>query len=407
VRATRVARGEGAAFVALCVALAAIDCGGGRHAPAAPVPAPVASATTGPSASAPPIAEDAAPPLAVPSLPEPPAEPSASPPPLPATAKLARGAGTPGDTALAAGDAAYDADDFVKAEEKYREAAKLLPKDAAPLVGLARVGIAKTNLATDYNVAPKHPALDKAVQQLRQAIKLDAKFAPAHIELGRALLMLGKAPDALSALRKAVDLAPDDAEAHSALGVADLATGHADEALAELARAADLDPGSAPRQTNLGTALFMRGRVAEALKAYELASRIAPNDPRTLSDLGTALLAENQIDRAISVLRSAVKLDPKRAALHSNLGYALQQKRDLHGAIVAYRVELDEKLVSAWINLATALVLTGDRPGAHKALERAEKLDPSDPRVRANLDELRDLEKKYPLGAEGRRDGGR
>ena len=384
-------------IVATAFAVFATSSCGERHEPKAPLAEPTASANAvAPSPADP--ALPSAPPVAPPPEPEPQAPPPGPPPPLPATAKLARGTGTPSDSALAAGDLAFDADDFAKAEEKYREAAKRAPKDAAPLVGLARVGMAKTNLATDYNIAPKNPALEKAVAQLRQAIKLDAKFAPAHIELGRALLMLGKAPDALAALHKAVELSPDDAEAHSALGVAQLATGHADEALVELARAAELDPGSAPRQTNLGTALLMRGRVTDALRAYELASRIAPGD----------LLADNQIDRAISVLQRAIKLDPKRAALHSNLGYALQQKRDLHGAILAYRaaIEQDDKLVSAWVNLATALVLSGDRPGAHKALERAEKLDPTDPRVRANIDELRDLEKKHPSD-DARRDGGR
>lgn len=121
-----------------------------------------------------------------------------------------------------------------------------------------------------------------------------------------------------------------------------------------------------------------------------------------MSDLGTALLADNQIERAMRTLKRAVTLDPKRGTLHSNLGYALQQMRDYRGAIAEYReaIRLDEKLVSAWINLATALVHTGERAEAHKALERAQKLDPGDPRVRANVEELRDLEKKHP------RDGG-
>jgi len=341
--------------------------------------------------------------------PAPQAAPESTPAPLPVTTKLARGTGTPADAALQAGDAAYDADNFVVAEAKYREAAGLAPKDAAPLVGLSRVAIAKTNLATDYNVAPKNPVLEKAAAQLKQAIKLDAQSAPAHTELGRALLMLGKADEALVSLRKAVELSPRDPEAHSGLGVALLATGRSDDAVQELGKAAELDPGSAPRQTNLGTALLMRGRVADAIRAYEAAARIAPRDARTISDLGTALLADNQVDRAISVLKRAISVDPKRGALHSNLGYALQQKRDLEGAIAEYKeaIRLDEKLVSAWINLGTALAQSGDRVEARKALERAQKIDPSDPRVRANLDELRELEKKGPSDAGVRREAGR
>jgi hypothetical protein len=89
-----------------------------------------------------------------------PDDPSAPPAPLPATTKLARGTGGAADDALRAGDAAYDADDFALAEVKYKEAANLAPKDAAPVVGLARVAVARTNLPTDYNAAPKHPVLE-------------------------------------------------------------------------------------------------------------------------------------------------------------------------------------------------------------------------------------------------------
>jgi len=137
--------------------------------------------------------------------------------------------------------------------------------------------------------------------------------------------------------------------------------------------------------------------------------RIAPKDARTISDLGTALLADNQVDRAISVLKRAIAADPNRSALHSNLGYALQQKRDLDGAVAEYReaIRLDEKLVSAWINLATAVAQRGDRAEARRALEKAQKIDPTDPRVKANLDELRDLEKKGPFDGGVRREAGR
>ena len=96
------------------------------------------------------------------------------------------------------GDTAFDADDFALAESHYKEAAHLSPSDAAPLVGLARVAIAKTNVATDYNASPRNPALEKVATQLRQAVKLDPTFAPAHTELGRVLLILGKADEALA-----------------------------------------------------------------------------------------------------------------------------------------------------------------------------------------------------------------
>jgi Flp pilus assembly protein TadD len=125
------------------------------------------------------------------------------------------------------------------------------------------------------------------------------------------------------------------------------------------------------------------------------------NDARAHSDLGTALLADNQIPRAITELERAVALDPKRATFRSNLGYALQITGKLPEAIAHYReaLKLDDKLASAWINLATALAKEPrTRKEARAALERAKALDPSDPRVKANLEELDALEKSSAPG---------
>jgi Flp pilus assembly protein TadD len=380
------AHGKRAAW---CIFAAALSgCGSAGKAPAVPVfPSADASVAIAPPAEtrAPPADSAAAPPVEAGAV-----------APLPVTVKLARGDGTPADFAIADGDTAFDADDFVRAETRYREAARAAPRDPAPLVGLARVAIAKTGVATDYAAARRHPDLERAAADLGKAIKLDPTYAPARTELGRALLILGKAEQALASLRKAVDLGARDPEAHSALGVALLATGRTEEASEELRQAADLDPGNVARQTNYATALLMCGKVTDAVRVYDAAVRAAPANARINGDLGAALLADNQIDRSIVFLIKAVALDPKSAAFRSNLGYALQQKHDLPGAIVQYReaVKLDQKLASGWINLATALAQIGHYEEAKEALDRAKKIDPTDPRVKANLDELRDLQTK-------------
>src|SRR5215471_8705845 len=231
---------RGTAWSVALVFGAISGCGADSHEPPrSPAPAPVETSQPSPVANpeaAPRAVEPAEAPNGV-SEPEPP-----PPAPLPVTASLARGTGSPADDALAAGDKAYDADDFATAEARYRQAMALAPKDAAAIVGLCRVAIAKTKLPTDFNAAPGHPVLERAVTDLRRALRLDASFAPAHVELGRALLMLGKADAALGALRKAVELAPRDPEAHSGLGVALLATGRSDDAVNELGKASELDP---------------------------------------------------------------------------------------------------------------------------------------------------------------------
>lgn len=318
------------------------------------------------------------------------------PPPRPTTIPLAKTGDAAVDALLANGDAAFEAGDLAKAEASYADAKKAAPKRVAGSVGLARVRVTRASPNLGYASAEKNKDVTAAAKELAAATKSEPGFGPAWLEHGRALLLLGDAPGAEASLGKAVSLLPDEPEAHSALGVALLASGKAEQAVASLTKARDLDPGSAARRGNLGTVLFMRSRVPEAINEYEVQAQLAPDDARAHSDLGTALLAAQDMTRAEAELRRAIQLDPKRATFRSNLGYALQLQGRVKDAVTEYReaLALDPKLVSAWVNLATALSRDpATRGEARRALESAKKLDPSDPRVKANLEELDALEK--------------
>lgn len=56
-------------------------------------------------------------------------------------------------------------------------------------------------------------------------------------------------------------------------------------------------------------------------------------------------------------------------------------------------LRLDPKLGSAWIDLGNALAQTGKYQDAREAYLRASSINPSDPRVKAVLQELEALEK--------------
>ena len=308
---------------------------------------------------------------------------------------LARKDGTPADAQLLVGDEQFDKGAFKESEAAYKKAMQLAPKDPAPIVGVARARLAKEEVPVDFNSAPKNATLTACVVELRRAIKLDKDYAQAHLELGRALLVQGKAEDALASIRRALELDGTEAEAHSALGVGLLATGDLENAVVALVKAAELEPKSAARHSNAGTALVAAGRLADGIKAYEMALRLAPKDPGTLSDLGTALLASNEIDKAVEILTKAKSLSPKNPAILSNLGYAMRIKGDLKAAEAQFRaaLELDDKLVSAWINLGSVQAIGGNYAEARVSLDKAKAIDPTDPRVIATLAELDDLEK--------------
>lgn len=320
----------------------------------------------------------------------------APPKPRPAPGeRLARGTGTQADTELAEGDQALYEDDPEQAKKHYEAARQLAPKDPAPLVGLARTELRRSGIELGYASAPKDQRVERVLAKLDAALRLDAHFAPALVERGRALLILGEAEPALESLRAAAKELPGDAETQSALGVALLATGSAADALQHFQRASELDPNNPERLTNLGTAYMMRGRVPEAVRAYRQAVALDPSDARTQGDLGTAYLAQHDLRQAMTHLQKAVALDA-RATFLSNLGYAYQLAGKSSLAISTYRRALDKdpKLGSAWINLGTVLAQQGKFEEARKALLRAQRLDPSDPRAKANLEELDALERE-------------
>jgi Flp pilus assembly protein TadD len=320
------------------------------------------------------------------------------PAPKPSTIPLARGVTEKADHELTLGDDSFEKSDWAQTKVHYEAARALAPKHPGPIVGLARLKLAMLGLALDFATAKGNKDVESVVKELRRAAQIDDAYGPAHVELGRALLLLGDADGALVSLSKGATLLPDQAEAHSALGIARLASGRPDDAVASLGRAAALDPGSAARHANYGTALMMRGRVADAVVEYRLALRIAPDDARAHSDLGTALLAQGHVVEAIAPLEEALRRDPNRATFHSNYGYALQIKGELARAEAEYRTALriDPQLASAWINLATALSKDPKRRAeARAALEKARAIDPTDPRVKANLEELDALEKGH------------
>lgn len=308
---------------------------------------------------------------------------------------VARGDGSATDKLLVEGDKAFEARDFEGAVTAYTAAAKAAPKDPAPIVGGVRARLSADGAPVDYNAAGQsggagNQALKTALVDLDKAIKLDPNYAPAHLEQGRALLVLGRAEDAKRSLEKALELDPNVAETHSALGVAHLALGNKEGAMRELGKAAAIEPGSAERQGNYGTALLMNGRVDEAVNTFERALKLAPNDPRLLTDLGTALLQSNQVDKAMIHLQKAVDLVPKKATYKNNLGYAKWVKGDNDGAIALFKeaVAIDDQLISAWVNLGNAHVRKKQLDEAAAAYAKAKAIDATDPRVVAALVDL-------------------
>ncbi len=169
------------------------------------------------------------------------------------------------------------------------ELTKDLRRDAETLVarGLEAEGAGCTNEAADL---------------YRQAISLNPRSAPAHINLGILLQTEGDRTGAISSYRQAIES----------------------------------DPASAPAQYNLGSALSEAGESTLAESAYREAIRLRPSFPEAWVGLAHVLEALGRYEDALAALESAIGQREHFAGAQMNASLLLRKMGRL--------VESEEKL---------------------------------------------------------------
>ena len=130
--------------------------------------------------------------------------------------------------------------------------------------------------------------LDAAVAQFREALRADAGYGSARVDLARILAAQGDAAGAARELRVHLEKEPDDAKAHYQLAGILAAEKKYNEALPSLRRAVELDPADAEMQANLGALLAIAGDLNGAVAAFERALKLNPADAVTRANLERA-----------------------------------------------------------------------------------------------------------------------
>lgn len=163
----------------------------------------------------------------------------------------------------------------------------------------------------------------QATAHYEQALALKPDYVDALRNLGKAMLERNRPQLALPHLARAAELKPD-AEAHNDLGNAMTMLERHPEAIEHYAQALAKSPGFAPAHNNLGNALAKVGRDEEAIAHFRRALAIAPDYPEALSNLGNALLTQQRADEAIRCFERALAIRPDIAQAHSGVGGVLQ-----------------------------------------------------------------------------------
>jgi tetratricopeptide (TPR) repeat protein len=195
-----------------------------------------------------------------------------------------------------------------------------------------------------------------------RAIQLDPRFAPAYVNMARALadgLLPGGRDDdgAIELYSKATRYKPMYAMAYNNWGVILRDKKDYDKAIAKYQKAIEIDPKLALAYRNWGVALSDKADASKNKKHY---------------------------DDAVAKFQRAIEVDPKYAEAYDSWGVTLQRRADAFGskndydeAIAKYQkaTDVDPKSALAYRNWASVLEKQGKRSEALEKNNRANELD--------------------------------
>ena len=193
----------------------------------------------------------------------------------------------------------------------------------------------------------RDPALAaKGTDAVMRAVGMAPEHAAVFYSLGNMQHLTGRPDEAVESLRRALGLQPDNDEAHRLLGQVLADRGDVDGGIAELERAIRIRPQYWRHYNALGLVHYRAGRYREALEPYRRASGLQPSAAGPFQMLGNIHYQLGDIDEAIGNYEHAVRLGTNAAA-YANLALAYYRRMRYAEALKAYQQALDVNPKSA------------------------------------------------------------
>ncbi|MCL4522554.1 MAG: protein kinase [Acidobacteria bacterium] len=211
---------------------------------------------------------------------------------------------------------------------------KLTPQEQSRLDAARPVNPKAHNaylLGRFYTEKRDHKSLEKAVETLTEAIRIDPQFAPAYAALSRAYaereiwggVGLGATTkEKREAAEKAVQLDPGLAEAHFALAASAFDDWDWEKALAEYQRTFELNHNFPEALHIYAFALQTLGRHEEAISTIHRAVELAPTAVGFVDSEGRILYRARRYDAAIARFQQALEMDPSYPPVYQRLADA-------------------------------------------------------------------------------------
>ena len=156
---------------------------------------------------------------------------------------------------------------------------------------------------------------DEAEFSCRQALSLNSRYAPAHLNLAEQFKRRGRLRDAREHLQAALQITPGVEPARVSLGDVLVDLGETQAAIDLFRELVTTSATPAPIYVRLGMALRTLGDMGGAVEACRRAVELAPNVPEAHFHLAETLVVANRAGEAIDHVKLAIRL-PGAQVLH-------------------------------------------------------------------------------------------
>jgi tetratricopeptide (TPR) repeat protein len=210
-----------------------------------------------------------------------------------------------------------------------------------------------------------------------EVLKADPRQPGALYIFGCALLMQGRAEDAIAPLETAAR-GRHDAEIETQLAIALRQAGRQDDALSRLRRATKRLPPYAAAYRELGSLLSSMERYDEAIEALRRGIEIAPMMPGLSIQLGYVFLQRRNCANAKVAFARALDIYPGSPDALFGMAKAHQEGGECQAAVGYFRRCLMSRPNDAntWFNLGHCLLELGQRDAGYECFRTVARGDP-------------------------------
>jgi len=165
---------------------------------------------------------------------------------------------------------------------------------------------------------------------------LISRYPQTYYNIGSFYFERKRYEEAMENFKQALKIDPKYFHARYGLGLAYKYKGMYSKSLHEFKEILKLEPNFAKAYYGIGYVYQEEGRILEAINAYKKALEIAPELNFVRVNLGLAYLNQEMLEEAISEFKKVIELEPQNLMAYFNLGIAYTKHKEYQKAITAY-----------------------------------------------------------------------